>query len=134
MTYVTPRVVRFLIPALAFASLFVAACGSPTICNCPNNTGIATVSVPTPVTTPPVLIINAWTDPPCSATHDNVSKVTVTSMSVVTCQVGVLLSNGEQYSFTVEFEKVDVGCCPGLIRVARTTTPEPFDGGARDGG
>ena len=134
MTYVTPPIVRFLMPALVAAALSVAACGPsmPSACVC-TSTGDATVTVPaTPSTDPPVLILSAWTNFPCSAEHDYVGKVVVSSVGAATCQVGVILSNGDQYSFSVEFEEVKAGCCLGRNRVVQTTPPELFDGGAPD--
>ena len=134
MTCPVSGTARFVRAALAIAALPLAACWptTPPICNC-STVAPAIVTVPAPQTTPPVLILSAWTDPPCSAEHDHVSKVSVTTVDATACDVGVLLSNGDQYSFSVEFEEVESACCPGLIGVVRTSTPELFDGGARDG-
>jgi hypothetical protein len=123
---------------MALASLSLSACLSPEqpgICNCAK-VGETTVTIPTAGSIdPPVLIVNAWTDHPCTVTDDNVNKVVVQYVGGAgTCQVGVGLTNGATYSFSVEFQEIAAGgCCAGLNRAVDASVPQLADTGADAG-
>ena len=119
------RIACLLWSALAVAALSVSACSSPASCGSPLLP--ATVTVPLPDLT---AIVSVFTDPPCIASNDDSGHVMVTSQLPGTCQVLARLTNGDIYTFSVEFRRASGGSCPDVIGPVDASVPALYDAGA----
>ena len=122
MTYLTPR--RAL-PALTFASLCISACDPSPVCPCPF--GGAIVAVPATQSIP---LESVTTDPPCSASGVSSDQIFVMRQNTGTCQVRAQLTNGETYTFSVQFRASGSGCCGHVAFAVDSSVPELVDAGA----
>jgi len=109
---------------LALAAALVGCDSSPGVCPCPSGDAVVTV----PVT------VNATIDgvaaaAPCSAQiAANRRYLLVSRENCGTCQVSILLTNGETYGTSIEF-KAGSGCCSHGVFAVGQTTLTLIDGG-----
>jgi hypothetical protein len=117
--------------ALAFALLpSGSACflaGSS--CNCPNGGGVTQVPVPAAQSSP---IADVSVNAPCTASAIDDVTVDVSTASAGGCQVLVQLTNGDTYTFSVQFvaETIHGACDCGVLRpTGGTPVPTLTDAG-----
>ena len=106
--------------AVAVAALLLSACGSPQVCACPAGVGSVTVSEPP---------TSVSTDAPCDAFSTGGSMVYVSRQGSGTCEVRVLLTNGETYAYSLQFRASGSGCCGSTAFLVDASVPALVDAG-----
>jgi hypothetical protein len=109
--------------AVAVATLFLSACGSPMICGDPCGDSVA---VPIAQSAP---IATVSTDAPCDAFSTGGNMVYVSRQGSGTCQVRVSLTNGDTYAFSMQFRASGSGCCGSTAFLVDASVPALVDAG-----
>jgi hypothetical protein len=131
MTYRTHILALVSLLAVAVTSLSVSGCVGGS-CNCPNSGGYTMVTIPAAQSSP---IIVASTNGPCTISGVGNDTVSVSASGPGGCQVLAQLTNGDRYTFSVQFvaETIHGACDCGVLHVAggtpvQTLTDAGFNG------
>ena len=120
---------RWLAVAIAVVGLTVSACNEGS-CNCPDDVGVAQLSVPSTLSAPLVSVTTSTEL--CSATIiglDAAMAVDVVA-STSSCEVVGTLADGHQIEATVLFRSVSLACGCGTFELTGPTPSfTPVDGG-----
>ena len=106
-------------------ALSVSACGPHTSPHCGSNTFSARLPDAGDITG----AVITTDDQTCGASVGGPSYVNVSRLSAGSCQVQVVLVDGETYTFTVEFGATGTGGCEGALGILDASSPVLIDAG-----